>query len=202
MPSKPSALPERRTPAPSRPTRPRGYAPISTAETGAAAQINPLLTRSRSSTCRRCRSPATRSRQSSSASKPMPPSRPPHHVPQRSSRLRLPRLQPLSLRASQQRILRRQPRRTEHRLPLAASFRFPGREPTSLLRRQPRPLRPNLPLARSSHGLQSSRQQPIRPQPTPRPTPQSVPPPLPHRLPLLQAPQSPRRRRRSRLQNQ
>jgi hypothetical protein len=202
MPWKPSASPARRTPAPLRPTRPRGSAPTSTAEAEAAMQTSRLQTQSRSSTSPRYRSRVTRSRQSSSASRPRPPSRPRHRGPQRLSRLHPPCPQPLFLRELQQRLLLRQPRLHPREPPLrpAASFLCPGKEPISSLRHQLQPSPPSLPLARLLRGLQSLRRQPIRPQR--HPTPQIVPWPLPQRS-LLQAPQSPPLRRlRFRSQNQ
>ena len=157
MPSKRSASQARPTPVPSRPTRPRRSAPTSTAEAAIPVRHGPLLIQSRSSTSRRYRSQAMRSRRSSSASRQRPPSRQLHHVLQRSSRLRPPRPQPELHRASQQRLLLRPPRLrpTEHRLRPAASFPCPGREPILLPhhRRQPSP--PSLPLVRSLCVLQS-----------------------------------------------
>ena len=156
MPSKPSALPARRTPAPSRPTRPRRSAPISTAEAASVRHARPPIP-SPSSTSRRYRSQAMRSRRSSSASRLRLPSRPPHHVPQRLSRLHPPHPRPALRRALQQRLLLRHPRLhlKERRLRLAASFPCPGREPILLPhhRRQPSP--PSLPLVRSLCVLQS-----------------------------------------------
>jgi hypothetical protein len=196
MPSKPSALPARRTPAPLRPIRPRRSAPISTAGAEASAQTDRPPIPSRSSTSQRYRSQAMRSRQSSSASRPRPPSRPPHRVPpQRLSRLHPPYPQPVFPSELRQRLLLRQPRHrhTEHRWRPAVSFPCPAREPISSPRHQLQPSLPSLPLARSLRGLQSWRRQRIRLHQ--HPTPRTVPSPQPHRLPWLQATQSPLRHR-------
>jgi hypothetical protein len=167
MPSKPSALPARRTPAPSRPTRPRRFAPISTAETVASAQADRPPIPSPSSTSRRYRSRATRSRRSSNANRLRLPSRPLHRVqPLRSLRLRPPCPRPVLRRALQQPRLRRQPlfRHKGRRLHPAASFRCHGREPTSLPHRPHQPSQPSLLLARSLRGLLSLQRQRIHPQ--------------------------------------
>jgi hypothetical protein len=166
MPSKPSALPARRTPAPSRPTRPRRSAPISTAETAASAQTDRPPIQSPSSTSQRYRSQAMRSRRFSNANRPRPLSRPPHRVHQpRSSRLRPPWPPPVLLRVSQQPRLLRQPllHHRGRRLYLAASFPCHGREPTSLPRRRHQPSPLSLLLAQSLRGLRSLLRQRIHP---------------------------------------
>ncbi len=156
--SRPSALPAKRTPAPSRPIRPRRSAPISTM--GAAAPVQPgqSPTQSPSSTSRRYRSRATRSRQSSSASRPRPPSRPLHRAPpQPLSHPPPPCKLPVALRELQQRLLLRQPRlrNRERQWRPAASCPCPGKEPISSPRHRPRPSPPSRPSARSSHGPRS-----------------------------------------------